>query len=419
MNSNKSNFSQRNTYNGIPRRTNSKSISGLLFVIFAVVIFFTAAIIVAVSLRSGIDNKNKNTADFLFDIGGKTYEIAYDEAVKNEVIYIDMALLTDLCDFIVGGRVDFPKYMTSYGESIAFSFNSAVAEVNGQKVEMSSPALAKGSSVIVPLEFIKYISNGIIIDINEDENKISINRKYSDDIPEKITFSPKSDDTLPPISEELGAMSFSTDLSEYEQYMNPSERDGFLTLINKVQTIVADSVPEDLVSVPTEYTYYGKSVQLRETAEKALEAMMIEMYAAGFDDIFVTSGYRSYNYQASLFENYVAEEMASGISRAEAEKIVETYSARPGTSEHQSGLCVDLISKYMSGLNESFADNDVYEWLCENAWKFGFILRFPQDKTAETGYSFEPWHYRFVGRYHAARIHMLGFCLEEYTEYIK
>ena len=105
-----------------------------------------------------------------------------------------------------------------------------------------------------------------------------------------------------------------------------------------------------------------------------------------------------------------------GCSREEAEAEAATVVARPGTSEHHTGLCVDLMTTSMRELDESFADEAVYPWLLENAWKFGFILRFPEDKTEITGYDYEPWHYRFVGRYDAYMIHSRGLCLEEYVE---
>ena len=90
--------------------------------------------------------------------------------------------------------------------------------------------------------------------------------------------------------------------------------------------------------------------------------------------------------------------------------------AAPGTSEHQTGLCCDMHN--LGGADVSFANKEAYTWLIENCYKFGFILRFPEDKVEITGYSFEPWHYRFVGRYHATRMHNLGMCLEEYTDYL-
>ena len=206
---------------------------------------------------------------------------------------------------------------------------------------------------------------------------------------------------------------FRTDLSDYESYMNaPSE--SYLILVNKQNTIGADYIPEGLVRVKDA----KKNIDLVETAAKALEAMFIEMRAEGFDDVFVTSAYRSYAYQSGLFDTYINQEMAAApsISREEAKARVLRYSAYPGTSEHQTGLCVDLMTNSMRELDETFADHPVYDWLCENAWKFGFILRFPADKVPLTGYDFEPWHYRFVGRQASYEIHTEGLCLEEYLK---
>ena len=103
------------------------------------------------------------------------------------------------------------------------------------------------------------------------------------------------------------------------------------------------------------------------------------------------------------------------LTQEEAEKIVQTYSAVPGESEHQSGLCVDFISSSMTSLDETFADNEAYDWLLANAWKFGYILRYPEDKVDITEYSFEPWHWRFVGR--DAALEMLRSA-ESFEEYI-
>ena len=91
-----------------------------------------------------------------------------------------------------------------------------------------------------------------------------------------------------------------------------------------------------------------------------------------------------------------------------------TYSAKPGTSEHQSGLCIDLISRDNVVLDETFAANPAYLYLSENAHHFGFILRYPAEKTAITGYDYGPWHYRFVGVQAATEMHESGETLEEY-----
>ena len=209
---------------------------------------------------------------------------------------------------------------------------------------------------------------------------------------------------------------FKADLSAYESYMD-APSGSFLLLVNKQNLLDADYVPADRVSVKDTH----KDITLNRTAEMALESMFIEMRAAGYANVFVTSAYRSYSYQSSLFNTYINNEMAAdpSLTEAEAREKVLRYSAFPGTSEHQTGLCVDLMVNSMTELDESFADYPVYEWLQENAWKFGFILRFPENKVAITGYDFEPWHYRFVGRYDAYMIHSQGLCLEEYVAQIE
>lgn len=206
---------------------------------------------------------------------------------------------------------------------------------------------------------------------------------------------------------------FLTDLSEYEEYMNPADRDAYIQLINYENTLDKAYKPDDLIEIPTRA---GREVQImRKTAAMALEALFKEAEANGVADITVTSGWRSYNTQVWLLDNQV-EKYSSSMGKDKAYALAITEVAIPGTSEHQSGLCVDMHN--MSSADIAFAQSDSAKWLAENCYKFGFILRYPKDKTDITKISFEPWHFRFVGRYHASCIHELGFCLEEYTAYL-
>lgn len=208
------------------------------------------------------------------------------------------------------------------------------------------------------------------------------------------------------------------DMTAYEGAVGVNHP-GFLKLVNKTHTVGSDFAPYSLSTLGKELTLYGKEVKLESTAALAAEAMVREMWAMGWREVKVTSGFRTYAYQESLFEGYTASEQAKhpGWSRAQAEAEVLTYSARPGTSEHQTGLGMDLIIADSSpALDESFAQHPCYAWLTENAWRFGFILRFPRGKEGVTGYSFEPWHYRFVGKEAAKAIHAAGLTLEEYVD---
>jgi LAS superfamily LD-carboxypeptidase LdcB len=143
--------------------------------------------------------------------------------------------------------------------------------------------------------------------------------------------------------------------------------------------------------------------------------MMLEMEQAGVDDVFVTSSYRSYSYQKGLYEGYVNKHMAEGMSREDAEVAASRYSARAGESEHQTGLCLDFTTDSIGGsVDEDFEGTSAFAWLSQNAYRFGFILRYPADKVAVTEYDYEPWHYRFVGRAAATEIYFGSLCLEEY-----
>ncbi len=199
------------------------------------------------------------------------------------------------------------------------------------------------------------------------------------------------------------------------EYINTQNAE-YLVLLNKTHPSGEHYCPPDLTKLDKELTLYGKEIELRLYTAKAAEAMVKAMHDAGFTDIVVTSGYRSYAYQQSLFNTYIEQEMSShpGWTEQQARELVLTYSAAPGTSEHHTGNAIDLISTNYVSLDETFAQNPAYEWLQQNAHLYGFILRYPADKTHITGYSYEPWHYRFVGKQAATEMHEKGMTLEEY-----
>lgn len=136
------------------------------------------------------------------------------------------------------------------------------------------------------------------------------------------------------------------------------------------------------------------------TANAQVNALIADMIAQGMDVIYETSNFRSYDTQAGLYNSYVAS-----YGQAEA----DTFSARPGYSEHQTGLAFDL--KHSSG---ALLTGEVEaQWLLDNAWKYGFIVRYQEGKEAVTGYQAEPWHLRYIGD-RAQEIAQSGLCLEEF-----
>ncbi len=215
--------------------------------------------------------------------------------------------------------------------------------------------------------------------------------------------------------------------------------DAYLVLANKQSALESSWEPSPLTELTCATLQPGRVYELESRAAQALYAMLAEMQAAGIDDIMVASAYRSYNYQVTTYNKYVQEEMRYisvdarrffgedyikaeyldkgiyGLSLEDAHTVVQTYSAVPGQSEHQTGLCVDFITSTMgTDLTEAFENTEAFAWLAQNAYKFGFILRYPKGKENVTGYTYEPWHYRFVGREAATDIHVGQMTLEQY-----
>ena len=205
----------------------------------------------------------------------------------------------------------------------------------------------------------------------------------------------------------------------------------YLVLINKDNPVGEGHTVSGLKALDTNYTAGGKSIQLEMNAAIAAEALMAEMRACGFDDITITSAYRSYDYQKQLFDKYIKIEKANhpNLSDEKIKEIVLGYSAEPGYSEHHSGLCLDFIVPEMGGdlfnygketpsnsYDVGFAETEEYQWLLKNAHKFGYILRYPEDKVSETKYNYESWHFRFVGIDAATKIYQNKTTLEAYLE---
>ena len=143
--------------------------------------------------------------------------------------------------------------------------------------------------------------------------------------------------------------------------------------------------------------------------------MMADCEAAGFSPV-VCSSYRTQEYQEGLFQNRIDRYVDEGYSEEEATVLAGKSVAIPGTSEHQLGLALDIVDNKNWRLDESQADMPTQKWLMENSWRYGWILRYPSEKSAVTGIIYEPWHYRYVGKTIAKEIYDLDVCLEEYLQ---
>lgn len=158
----------------------------------------------------------------------------------------------------------------------------------------------------------------------------------------------------------------------------------------------------------------GHQVDSRCAAD--LEAMLADCRAAGHAPLLCSS-YRTQEKQTQLYNNLVQKQIARGNSRSEAMAKAAKEVAVPGTSEHQLGLAVDIVDTQNQVLNRAQEDTAVQQWLMEHCWEYGFILRYPEDKSEQTGIIYEPWHYRYVGVEAAQAIREQGVCLEEYLQW--
>jgi len=396
------------------REKRRKTVIITAFALTFAILFGVAAIIISSALR---DDDTSDPEYFTYYIGEETKKVEYNEAVRDGVVCIDVRELKKLLGLAESSKSSSAVTFTAdTGSSVVFTDGSRTATVNSVcEVKMPVKAKVDSDECSIPIETAALIFDGVTVTMKKSR---AIIEKTG-----RVDICARGDIALSPI------ISFVADLDEYEEYMNPTgeQRDAFLLLANKEKPLGENFVPEELVKLSSEYCINTNANQIDATAAKALEAMLKELWAdTGNTNITGTSGYRSYARQEEIFNSYIEKEMSEkGLSRTEAEKEVLKYSAKPGTSEHQSGLCMDLIDtrpKYNDLLNfEStgcFTDRDTYEWLLANSWKFGFILRYPEEDEDITGYSFESWHFRFVGRYHAQKIALEGLTLEEYLEKI-
>lgn len=166
-----------------------------------------------------------------------------------------------------------------------------------------------------------------------------------------------------------------------------------------------NEIPEDFSISLTELSN-GQRVDSR--IYPYLQEMFNDMRAEGIYPI-VREGYRTAEEQQAILDERIQRYMNEGYSRSRAERTAKEWVAVPGTSEHQLGIAVDINADKTQSTNE-----EIYQWLADNAYKYGFILRYPQGKEDITGAEYEPWHYRYVGMEAAEEIFNNRICLEEY-----
>ncbi len=198
--------------------------------------------------------------------------------------------------------------------------------------------------------------------------------------------------------------------AEPKNSSNAKKSDWNLVLVNPKNTL-----PEDF-SVSLKELANGHAVDAR--VYPSLQKMMDDARAQGLKPL-ICSSYRTMEKQKKLYNNLVKKYQNEGFSQENAKKEAAKWVAVPGTSEHQCGLAVDIVSTDYQLLNKEQENTAEQQWLMKNCYKYGFILRYPEDKVEITGIGYEPWHYRYVGEEAAKEIFEQKICLEEYLANLK
>ena len=173
--------------------------------------------------------------------------------------------------------------------------------------------------------------------------------------------------------------------------------------------------------MPDNYTFDTKECGSQTAVNKTLQTVacdaFLEMQKAAAADgvtVWMQSGYRSVKYQTGLYERKTKYYTDRGYDTATAKEMAAAVVNPPGYSEHNCGLAADLNSPEHTGLDEGFENTTAFRWLCEHAVEYGFILRYPKGAEDKTEITYEPWHWRYVGRENAAKISASGLCFEDY-----
>ena len=402
-----------------------------LVILLLVAMIAAFAVVLVIKVQSG-----PSKADYEVCVGDeKPYTIKYKDANELGQFYFDLRSIAKYASLTVSGSDGRIKFTCPDGTYVRFTDDSATATVNGDavkvggKVQIIDSTEKEEGKCLVPFRFIEKLFShkadgtavGMVAKVSSN-NKVTIHR---------MSY---SNGTNPPISFASECFDYADDM-QLASYPNANidaktaaalcvEK---LTLVNKSHALTKEQITTNgLVSLkslscPTVngLADYDNKDFFDPIAALALIAMINEANKTleGDDKILVSSAYRSYTYQAGLHEKHIDIYMDEhDVSEEEARKQVMLTSAPAGMSEHHTGLCVDLVEKRAAerDLDESFEETEAFAWLSQNAHKYGFILRYPKDKTDITKYSYEPWHYRFVGIYAANIIYEDSITLEEY-----
>ena len=365
-----------------------------------------------------IENGDTGSTGIVLKINGEEKDISPKILNKDGTIYIPA---NGVSKFLYGSFADYINSakkiiaVNRLGSVFTSELNTDIISVNGGKIKIADSSFRESGDSYVSAEFLHTVfgisckfdekTNTVIIyqtsetDINKlpqelrDLDGAMLLRNYQPEYLERYIKYKKSKPELK-YSDVVTYVNIGLDYPFYssiiaKQVTDPNSN---LVLCNKYNSLPSDYVPEGYKKAD------GRVLSLRGEAQTQFTKMRTDASKAG-RSIYIVSAYRSYTVQNQIYNNYKRNDP----------KGADTYSARPGYSEHQTGLAADL-----NLVSANFENTKEYKWLGENAHKYGFILRYPKGKDWLTGYVFEPWHWRYVGISTAEKIKELGITYDEY-----
>lgn len=403
----------------IEKRKRNKAIKAFTEKAVAVGVFALIGAVIALAIIFGyifLDFSSKSNE------GGKAVHISYEGSdtvtlgdgeyfYRNGEYFVSLTKLCKICPMTLHGNVEYITLSLSDDIYADFTIGSYTANICGTNSVLSNPVCFENGQFYAPIGFFTEFFDGITAEHSDNGKNKGLTLVFD----KSFTFKASPASPLSPLHsgpESGSGEGFKADLSSYEKYMNPENKDDFLFIVSKTEPLSSDYEPENLTNVSFTKNDGRETQQMDFYAAKALEAMFLEMRMNGFNDVYVTKGYRSYGFFKNLYDSKVSE--LTPVYGDLAPQYASLQVSYPGTDEHQTGLCADLHN--MNTESEKFASESSYKWLFSNCAEFGFILRYPKDKEDITGKSFSPWHFRYVGRYHAKKIMSEGLCLEEYIK---
>ena len=319
------------------------------------------------------------------------YSETLDEAIKQDKFkpkFLDIYYNINYQD--LDNFIDLVNNLATIGYN-ASDINAIFANINPSNI-----------NIIINNTYDTYLGEYIKLDYFNEEKldryiKFSNNQEklnYSIFFDNNTTFNALDIVTL--VNANLDKEYYSNDLILTDEESNKTD-----AIVNKYYQLEEDFEPNNLTPIDSKYAR-NDSQLLQKEATEAFNQMCSD---AKLENISLYSGsaYRSYEYQNTIYNDYIKKD---GLTAA------ETYSARPGYSEHQLGLAVDIMNGNWSYVSK---DNIEYSWLIANSYKYGFILRYPENKEYITGYMFEPWHYRYLGKELATKVYNSGLTYDEYV----